>query len=78
MSFQNAPRAPKILPGPSKISHLLLHSKGVAGVAAGVVNPATPWGRVRTVRIGILSLYLASTAPAHSAGRVGITALAAP
>ena len=58
MSLQNAPRAPKILPGLSKIIHFLLHSKGVAGVAAGVVNPATPWGRVRMVRIGILSLSL--------------------
>ena len=75
---QNAARAPKILPGPSKISHFLLHNKGVAGVAAGVVNPATPWGRVRTVRIGILSLYLASTAPAHSAGRIETTDSAAP
>ena len=45
---QNAARAPKILPGPSKISHFLFHNKGVAGVAAGVVNPATPWCRVRT------------------------------
>ena len=57
-SFQNTARAPKILPGPSKIIHFLFHSKGVAGVAAGVVNPATPWCRVKMVRIGILSLSL--------------------
>ena len=60
---QNAPRAPKILPGPSKISHFLLHSKGVAGVAAGVVNPATPWCRVKTGRLGILSLILSLHGP---------------
>ena len=48
--------SPKILLGPSKIIHFLLRSKGVAGVAAGVVNPATPWCRVKTVRIRILSL----------------------
>ena len=43
-TVQNAPRAPEILPGPPKIIQFLLHSKGVAGVAAGVVNPATPSG----------------------------------
>ena len=75
---QNAPRASKILPELFKIINFLLHSKGVAGVAAGVVNPATPWGRVKTHGIGILSLYLASTAPAHSAGRVDSTDAAAP
>ena len=30
--------SPKILLGPSKIIHFVLHSKEVAGVAAGVVN----------------------------------------
>ena len=35
---QNAPRASNFPPEPSKIMHFLLHSKGVAGVAAGVVN----------------------------------------
>ena len=60
---QNVPRASKILPEPFKIMHFLFHSKGVAGVAAGVVNPATTWGRVKTVRIGILSLILSLHGP---------------
>ena len=38
--------------------HFLLHSKGVAGVAAGVVNPATPCCRVKIHRIEILSFQL--------------------
>ena len=45
MSPKNIPRAPKIPPEPPKIIHFLLHSKWVAGVAAGVVNPATPLDR---------------------------------
>ena len=41
-TLQNAPRAPKILAGPPKIIQFLLHSQGLAGVAAGVVSPTTP------------------------------------
>ena len=62
-TVKNAPRAPKIRPRPSKIIHFLLHSKGVAGVAAGVVNPATPWCRDRTHRIGIFSLLFRLQGP---------------
>ena len=57
MNSQNAPRAPKIPPEPPKIINFLLHNKGVAGVAARVVTPATPWRcRFKIHRIRILSL----------------------
>ena len=45
MSHPNAPRALKIPPEPPKIIRFLLRNKGVAGVTAGAVNPATPLGR---------------------------------
>ena len=55
--------------------HFLLHSKGVAGVAAGVVNPATPSGAavLGCTGYGSSAYYLGSRAPAHSAGRDNVT-----
>ena len=59
-TFQNPPKAPKILPGPPRIIHFLLHNKGVAGVAVSPqalsIRPPPGGALSGRIQVGILSL----------------------